>query len=213
MLKPYHIAIEGNIGVGKTSLAKILATELGGDLVLERFEENPFLSDFYVDPKKYALQTQLFFLLSRYKQQIELKQIDLFSKAIISDYMFIKDRLFAMLNLDDRELDLYDSVAKILESNIISPDLVIFLQSDTNRLMDNIHQRGRDYELKMESDYLNNLGELYNKYFFTYTDSPLIIINSNDIDFVNNKSDLKQILDFIKTPPSGTEYFNPTIQK
>lgn len=210
MLKPYHIAIEGNIGAGKTSLARILANELSGDLILEKFEENPFLSDFYNDPKKYALQAQLFFLLSRYRQQIELKQIDLFSKSIISDYMFIKDRLFAMLNLDDRELDLYDSVAKILESNIINPDLVIFLQSDTNRLMNNIHSRGRDYELKMESDYLNRLGELYNKYFFTYTDSPLIIINSNDIDFVNNKSHLDQILNFIKTPHSGTQYFNPT---
>ena len=212
MLKPYHIAIEGNIGVGKTSLARILSNELDGNLVLEKFEENPFLADFYTDPGKYALQTQLFFLLSRYRQQLELKQIDLFSKAIVSDYMFIKDRLFAMVNLDDRELNLYDSVAKILEANIIEPDLVIFLQSDTNRLMNNIQNRGRDFELDIESEYLNNLGEIYNKYFFSYSKSPLVIINTNNIDFVNNKEHLNQILEFIKTPPNGTEYFNPVIK-
>ena len=140
----YYIAIEGPIGVGKTSLAELLSKELGARLVLEDFEDNPFLPDFYKDPKRYAFQTQLFFLLSRYRQQLEFQQIDIFSKSIISDYMFMKDRIFAALNLSDKEIVLYDKIAGILEKNIAYPDLIIFLQSDTERLMDNIKKRGRD---------------------------------------------------------------------
>ena len=209
MLKPYHIAIEGNIGVGKTSLARILATELGGDLVLERFDENPFLSDFYVDPKKYALQTQLFFLLSRYKQQIEFQQVDIFTKSIVSDYMFMKDRIFASLNLNDKEMSLYNNVALILEKNMIHPDLIIFLQSDTDRLMSNIKNRGRNYEMTMDWNYIDALNQIYNEFFFRYDKSPLLIINTNDIDFVNDKNDLKEVLDIIQKPINGTKYYNP----
>ena len=140
---PYHIAVEGTIGVGKTSLAKILGERLEAKLILEEFEENPFLVDFYKDAERFAFQTQLFFLLSRYRQQQELQQTDLFTKALISDYMFIKDRLFAALNLNDKEMGLYNSVARILEKNLSFPDMVIFLQSDTDRLMLNIKKRGR----------------------------------------------------------------------
>ena len=145
----YYIAIEGPIGVGKTSLAELLSKELGARLVLEDFEDNPFLPDFYNDPERFGFQTQLFFLLQRYRQQQDLRQVDLFQKLLITDYMFIKDRLFASLNLDDKEMHLYDTVASLLERNIIKPDLVIYLQADTDVLMKNIEKRGRNMELSL----------------------------------------------------------------
>ena len=209
MKTAYHIAIEGTIGVGKTSLAKLLSDRLDGRLILEKFEENPFLEEFYKDPNHYAFQTQLWFLLSRYRQQQNLQQMDLFTSSLISDYMFVKDRLFAALNLNDNEMKLYDMVARILEKNIVQPDLVIFLQSDTERLMENIKKRGRDYEVSMDWKYIDALNQIYNEYFFRYDKSPLLIINSNDIDFVNNESDLDAIFEFIRTPGQGTRYFNP----
>ena len=209
MKTAYHIAIEGTIGVGKTSLAKLLAERLEGRLVLEKFDENPFLEEFYKNPDHYAFQTQLWFLLSRYRQQQDLQQMDLFTSSLISDYMFVKDRLFAALNLNDNEMKLYDMVACILEKNIVQPDLVIFLQSDTERLMENIKKRGRDYEVSMDWKYIDALNQIYNEYFFRYDKSPLLIINSNDIDFVNNESDLDAIFEFIRTPGQGTRYFNP----
>jgi len=205
----YHIAIEGTIGVGKTSLAKLLVERLDGRLVLEKFGENPFLEEFYKNPDHYAFQTQLWFLLSRYRQQQDLQQMDLFTSALVSDYMFVKDRLFAALNLNDNEMNLYDMVARILEKNIVEPDLVIFLQSDTERLMENIKMRGRDYELNMDWKYIDALNQIYNEYFFRYDQSPLLIINSNNIDFVNNEADLDSIIEFIRTPGHGTRYYNP----
>ena len=209
MQSSYHIAIEGSIGVGKTSLAKILASDINAKLVLEEFEENPFLSDFYKNSERYAFQTQLFFLLSRYRQQQELLQIDMFSKTLITDYMFVKDRLFAALTLNEKEMALYNSVATILEKNIVMPDLVIFLQADTDRLMQNIIKRGREYERSIEWKYLDGLSQVYNEYFFRYDKSPLLIINTNDLDFVNNKEDLDEIKKFIQTPGEGVRYFNP----
>tara|TARA_B100000408_G_C10212877_1_gene187705 strand:+ start:42 stop:686 length:645 start_codon:yes stop_codon:yes gene_type:complete len=206
---PYHIAIEGTIGVGKTSLAGILGDRLEAKLILEEFEENPFLVEFYKDSDRFAFQTQLFFLLSRYRQQQQLQQTDLFTKTLISDYMFVKDRLFAALNLDDKEMSLYNAVARILEKNVASPDMVIFLQSDTDRLMQNIKLRGREYEKLIDWKYIDALNQMYNEYFFRYDDSPLLIINTNDIDFVNNKDDLEEIIKFIRTPGEGTRYFNP----
>lgn len=209
MKTAYHIAIEGTIGVGKTSLAKLLVERLDGRLVLEKFGENPFLEEFYKNPDHYAFQTQLWFLLSRYRQQQDLQQMDLFTSALVSDYMFVKDRLFAALNLNDNEMNLYDMVARILEKNIVEPDLVIFLQSDTERLMENIKMRGRDYELNMDWKYIDALNQIYNEYFFRYDQSPLLIINSNNIDFVNNEADLDSIIEFIRTPGHGTRYYNP----
>ena len=206
---PYHIAIEGTIGVGKTSLAGILGDRLEAKLILEEFEENPFLVEFYKDSDRFAFQTQLFFLLSRYRQQQQLQQTDLFTKTLISDYMFVKDRLFAALNLDDKEMSLYNAVARILEKNVASPDMVIFLQSDSDRLMQNIKLRGREYEKLIDWKYIDALNQMYNEYFFRYDDSPLLIINTNDIDFVNNKDDLEEIIEFIRTPGEGTRYFNP----
>ena len=208
-LSSYHICIEGTIGVGKTSLAKLIAEEMEAKTVFEQFEENPFLSNFYSDKDRYAMQTQLFFLLSRYKQQQDLQQIDMFTKAIISDYMFDKDRLFAALNLSDMELDLYNRIANELQKNIVYPDLIIFLQSETDRLMYNIKIRGREFEKNMDWKYIDDLNQIYNEYFFRYDKGPLVIINTNDIDFVNNKEDLNEIINFIKQPSEGTRYFNP----
>ena len=209
MQSSYHIAIEGSIGVGKTSLARILASDINAKLVLEEFEENPFLSDFYKNADRHAFQTQLFFLLSRYRQQQELVQIDMFSKTLITDYMFIKDRLFAALTLNEKEMSLYDSVARILEKNILMPDLVIYLQADTDRLMKNVMSRGREYEKTIEWKYLDALSQVYNEYFFRYDKSPLLIINTNEIDFVNNEDDLAEVKKFIQTPGKGVRYFNP----
>jgi deoxyadenosine/deoxycytidine kinase len=205
----YYVAIEGVIGVGKTSLAHLLEERLNAKLVMEKFDENPFLADFYLDPERYAFQTQLFFLLSRYRQQQELRQTEVFHKLVISDYMFVKDRLFASLNLDDKEMSLYDSVAKILEKNILNPDLVIYLQAETPKLMERITLRGRDFEKNMSPDYIDALNQVYNEYFFRYQESPLLIINTNDIDFVHNAEDLEEVIRYIRQPVSGTKFFNP----
>ena len=205
-----YVAIEGAIGVGKTSLAKLLSERLGAKLVLEKFEENPFLSVFYDDPGRFAFQTQLFFLLQRYQQQQELRQVDMFHNLLISDYMFIKDRLFASLNLDEKEMSLYDSIANMLERNVINPDLIIYLQADTSTLMKNIAKRGREFEANISYDYINALNEIYTEYFFRYNETPLVIINTNHIDFVNNSADLDQVIDYIRQPVSGTKFFNPT---
>ena len=205
----YYVSIEGVIGVGKTSLAHLLEERLNAKLVMEKFDENPFLADFYLDPERYAFQTQLFFLLSRYRQQQELRQTEVFHKLVISDYMFVKDRLFASLNLDDKEMSLYDSVAKILEKNILNPDLVIYLQAETPKLMERITLRGRDFEKNMSPDYIDALNQIYNEYFFRYQESPLLIINTNDIDFVHNEEDLEEVIRYIRQPVSGTKFFNP----
>ena len=205
----YYVAIEGTIGVGKTSLANLLSEKLGAKLVLESFEGNPFLSDFYDDPERHAFQTQLWFLLQRYQQQQELRQIDMFQNLVITDYMFVKDRLFASLNLSEKEMSLYDTVANMMEKNVIHPDLVIFLQADTDTLMKNISRRGREFEKNLSEDYLDALNQVYNEYFFRYQDPPLVIINTNNIDFVNNNEDLEEMINYIRNPVAGTQFFNP----
>ena len=208
----YYIAIEGPIGVGKTSLAQLLSKELGARLVLEDFEDNPFLPDFYNDPERFGFQTQLFFLLQRYRQQQDLRQVDMFQKLLISDYMFVKDRLFASLNLGDKEMQLYDTVASLLERNIIRPDIVIYLQADTDVLMKNIEKRGRNMEKNVTWEYIDALNQVYTEYFFRYQDTPLVIINTNNIDFVENENDLKEVIDYIRQPVSGTKFFNPVTE-
>ena len=208
----YYIAIEGPIGVGKTSLAQLLYRELGARLVLEDFEDNPFLPDFYNDPERFGFQTQLFFLLQRYRQQQDLRQVDMFQKLLITDYMFVKDRLFASLNLGDKEMQLYDTVASLLERNIIRPDIVIYLQADTDVLMKNIEKRGRNMEKNVTWEYIDALNQVYTEYFFRYQDTPLVIINTNNIDFVENENDLKEVIDYIRQPVSGTKFFNPVTE-
>lgn len=205
----YYIAIEGVIGAGKTSFARMLAERMSARLVLEKFEENPFLEDFYIDPERYAFQTQLYFLLSRYRQQMDLKQVDLFSNLLVCDYMFDKDKLFAHLNLNEKEFILYNLIAQLLEKEIPKPDLVVFLQASTDRLMQNIKQRGRSYERDISREYIESLNQIYNEYFYRYKDSPLLIINTNDIDFVHNENDLNELLSLLKKPITGTIYYHP----
>ncbi|MBD3387028.1 deoxynucleoside kinase [candidate division KSB1 bacterium] len=209
MAYPNYICIEGVIGAGKTSLAGMLGKILNAKVMYEQPEENPFLEDFYTDPPRYAFQTQLFFLLSRYKQQQEFFQTDLFHETLISDYLFAKDRIFATLNLDDRELFLYDRIAVLLEQEIPKPDLVLYLQSSTERLMANIRKRDRHYEENISEEYIHSLNEAYNRFFFHYHGSPLLVINTTQIDFVNNAKHFEDLVDQITRPHSGIEYYSP----
>lgn len=209
-----HIAIEGVIGAGKTTLAQMLSEKLGARLVLERFEENPFLPKFYEDPEHYAFQTQIFFLLSRYKQQQELFQADLFHNFLISDYIFEKDKIFAYLTLADEELKLYETLLAAIERTIPTPDLVVYLQCSTERLLSNIRQRGRKMEEKMSEEYIKDLNEAYNYFFFRYKATPLLIVKATEIDFVNNKDDFEDLIGQILRPNKApVEYYNPVRRK
>lgn len=204
-----YIAIEGVIGAGKTSLARKLCEKYDARLLLEEHEANPFLSDFYKDQHRYAFQTQLFFLLSRYRQQQDIPQSDLFHQTLVADYVFAKDRIFAAITLDDREMVLYDKIAGLLERDIQVPDLVVYLQSSTRRLMTNIRKRGREYETDMSEDYIRNLNEAYNQFFFNYKASPLLVVNSTEIDFVNNDKDFNELVDQLTRPVAGVQYYSP----
>lgn len=187
------IAIEGVIGAGKTTLTQLLGQRHDARIVLEEFEENPFLPKFYEDRKRYAFQTQLAFLASRFKQQEKLSSKDLFQDLTISDYIFDKDRIFARLNLEGDELSLYDSVFSIMSGIAAKPDLIVFIQASVERLMQNIAIRGREYEQHITEDYLRELNDAYNHYFYYYNKTPLLIINATAIDFVNNEHHLEYI--------------------
>jgi deoxyadenosine/deoxycytidine kinase len=204
-----YIAIEGPIGVGKTSLARMLAEELGGDLLLEQTEDNPFLEKFYRDRKRYALQTQLFFLLSRYQQQKDLNQLGLFQKMIVSDYLFDRDRIFAHLTLDKDELRLYDEIYALLEARITRPDLVILLQARPEILKERIRTRGKRFERDISLEYLEEVVEAYKDYFFYYNDSPLLVVDATEIDFVRSKEDFEDLVKEINGTKKGTWYYMP----
>lgn len=195
------IAIEGVIGAGKTALANLLSERHQARMILEEFEENPFLERFYKDRKRYAFQTQLAFLASRFKQQQQIHTQDLFHDFVISDYIFEKDRIFARLNLDEDELGLYDSIFQLMLSISAKPDLVIYLQSSVERLMQNIRIRGREFERDLSEAYLREVSEAYNHYFYHYTQTPLMIINSTEIDFVGNPDHLTYIEEQIFEKP------------
>ena len=213
MLDHKYIAIEGPIGVGKTSLAEILAKKLNARLILEGTDDNPFVAQFYKDMQKHAFQTQLFFLLSRYRQQQDLVQNDLFQQAVISDYIFAKDRLFANLTLDDNELRLYEQIHSILTGRILKPDFVIYLQASTEVLLKRIYLRGRKFENKITSDYLTQLNKAYNYYFFHYQETPLMVVNTSEIDFVHRDADLDDLLSHMAKMEKGTIYYQPVSVK
>jgi deoxyguanosine kinase len=208
------IAVEGVIGVGKTALCSMLGETLNARVVLEAFEENPFLKDFYRDPERYAFQVQIFFLLTRYKQQRNLSQADLFHRFVVTDYIFEKDKIFAYLNLQDEELKLYETLVSSIEHNVLQPDLVVYLQSSVPRLMANIKGRGRPYEAHMAESYIKDLNEAYNYYFFRYKATPLLIVNATEIDFVNDNDQYRDLVSQIFRPNrSAVEYYNPIAKR
>ncbi len=209
MLPWRYIVVEGVIGVGKTSLTKLLSTRMNGRLNLEVVEENPFLTSFYTDRAAYAFQTQIFFLLSRFRQQQNLFQHDLFSSTMISDYLFAKDRIFANLNLSDDELALYNQLANILEQRVLKPDLVIYLQARTEILQQRIQWRGRKFEQDMDDGYLNALNGAYSYFFHHYKDAPLLVVNTDNLDFVNVPADFDLLYEHIQESFTGTRYFAP----
>lgn len=205
-----YIAIEGVIGSGKTSLAKRISEKLKANTILEQFEQNPFLDKFYLDRKRYAFQTQMFFLINRFKQQQQLNQENLFSEFLVADYIFDKDKIFAYLNLEGEELKLYETVFPLLYRDLRKPDLVIFLQSSVDRLMHNIKRRNRRIERNITKSYIEELSEAYNNYFFKYNNTPLLIVNTSEIDFVNDEVDFNEIyFQIFREDREMYEYFKP----
>lgn len=203
------IVVEGPIGVGKTSFSKLLAQAFSAELVLEKIDENPFLPQFYQDTEKWAFQAQLFFLLARFRQLQDLAQQSLFSKTTVTDYFFQKDRIFAYLNLSEEELVLYEQIYKLLNPRVPQPDLVVFLCADTDRLLDRIRQRGRDYEKGIPPAYLASLNEAYNRFFFQYEESPLLVVQTGDIDFVRDPADLADLITQVNQMKRGKAYYHP----
>jgi len=207
---PRYIAVEGPIGVGKTSLAKRLARSFNYEILLELGEENPFLERFYHDPRQMALATQLFFLFQRAQQIQDLRQDDMFEPVRVADFLMEKDRLFARQNLDNDEFSLYEKVYEHLTIDAPQPDLVIYLQAPVEILMERIQKRGIESEQLIEQQYLEKLIDAYTEFFHYYDDSTLLVVNSSDIDLVNNDEDYEQLLDFILTTRKGSRnYFNP----
>lgn len=205
-----YLCIEGVIGSGKTSLSYLLSERFNGRTVLEEAEENPFLAKFYTERRMFAFQTQLWFLVSRYKQlSMMVAQQDLFHQVTISDYIFAKDRIFASINLEDEEFGLYNAISSVMDSSLPRPDLVVYLQTSTEVLQKRIEKRGRPYEYNMDPQYLEALNRAYNHFFFHYTATPLLIINTNNIDFVNCESDREEVFEQIVKAKGGTFYYQP----
>jgi deoxyadenosine/deoxycytidine kinase len=204
-----YIAVEGVIGAGKTSLARKIKDKLNAELIAEQFDVNPFLENFYSNRKRYAFQTQMFFLINRFKQQQELNQENLFTQYIVCDYLFEKDKIFAYLNLNEEELKLYETLFPLLARNLRKPDVVVYLQSSIERLMYNIKKRNRRIERNLTRSYIEELSDAYNHFFFRYNATPLLIVNSTEIDFVNNEDDFNELFIQIFREDRGfIEYFS-----
>lgn len=207
--KHQFIIVEGPVGVGKTTLARRLSESFNTELLLEGADENPFLNQFYNNKKNVAFQTQLFFLFQRAQQMKDLQQSDMFRPVHVADFIMEKDRLFAELTLDEEEFKLYQQIYQHLIIDAPVPDLVIYLQASVDVLRKRISNRGRDYERSMNSEYLDKLNESYARFFHDYNQSPLLIVNAEEIDLVNNENDYTLLLDQIRKVKSGRHYFNP----
>ena len=209
MAKAKYIVVEGPIGVGKTSLAKILADEFQSRRLFERVEDNPFLSKFYQSRETYAFQNQTFFLLSRYRQQIELGQQDLFTEGTVSDYLFAKDQIFAALTLSTEELNLYQQIYALLNTRVPKPDLVVYLQARPEVLYKRVKKRDKKYEKSVTFEYLTEVAQAYNQFFFHYDETPLLVVNTSEIDFVASSKDLADLIKEINGMGSGTQHYIP----
>jgi len=207
--RPRYIAVEGPIGAGKSSLAEILAEELSARIIRESPEENPFLGSFYKDRRRHAMSAQLFFLLQRYAQQGELAQGDLFSRGgVVSDYLFAKDRLFALLNLSPDEMVLYDRIYQMLKVRTVTPDLVVYLQARTDVLLERIRKRGRPEEKPIRAEYVEEVAQAYAEFFFGYSEGPLLIVNASAIDFVGNPEHRRELVAVIENTHVGTSHWS-----
>lgn len=207
--RPRYIAVEGPIGAGKSTLAEILAERLGARIVREDPGENPFLAAFYRDPRRHAMSTQLFFLLQRFGQQGDLLQGDLFARGgVVSDYLFAKDRLFASLTLSPDEMALYDRVYQMLQPRAVRPDLVVYLQARTDVLLERIRRRGRAEERPIRREYVEEVAHAYAEFFFNYSDSPLLIVNASDIDFVDDADDREELVRVIRRSRAGVSHWS-----
>ena len=203
-----HIAVEGPIGVGKTSLVELLASRFEGVKVLEDVQ-NPFLEPFYRGKEGAAFQVQLFFLLSRHQQHVELSQMELFTRFVVTDYTMSKDRIFARMNLDDEEFRLYDRLYRLLTVRLPRPDLVIYLEASVEMCMRRIRMRGREFERGMDPAYLQKLKDAYNAFFFHYSETPLLVVNTDEIDFVNKAEDFENLIEQIARIRQGTQVYVP----
>ncbi|MFH2036700.1 MAG: deoxynucleoside kinase [Candidatus Zixiibacteriota bacterium] len=209
MSEPNYIAIEGVIGAGKTTLAKMLAEELEAEPLLDDAMNNPFIIDFYKDKKRHAFSAQLFFLLTRYQQQQNLLERDLFAQRIVADYSFIRDHIFATVNLSQRELFLYEKILPLLQANIPKPDLTIYLQTSAPILLQRVKKRNFGFEKAIDYTYVQELNEAFNYFFFHYDESPLLVVKTDDIDFVQNSDDFQNLVELIKKPITGKKYYVP----
>lgn len=207
--EPNYIAVEGVIGVGKTTFAGMLAERIGAELLNEEVLDNPFLVDFYKNRNRYAFACQLFFLASRFRQQQQLLVRDLFAQRIVADYLFAKDSIFASINLSERELALYNRIAPELARDIPAPDLVIYLQASTPILMRRIGKRNLPFERSIDHDYIEMLNQAYDYYFFHYADAPLLVVKTDEIDFVNNPEHFDDLIHQIAKPVPGKKYYVP----
>lgn len=209
VIEPKFIAVEGAIGAGKTSLVNLLGKQFDARTVLENDDENPFLTKFYRNKELFAFQTQIFFLLSRYGQYLDLSQKNLFDSVVVTDFLFQKDPIFANLNLMGHELQLYNQIYSLIKVRAPKPDLVVFLQADTNILKERIEKRSRAYESCLDWGYLEEVNKAFNNFFFYYSDAPILIVNTNEIDFVEKKIDLEKLIKKINHHKIGKEYYNP----
>jgi deoxyadenosine/deoxycytidine kinase len=209
MARAKYIVVEGPIGVGKTSLAKMLAHEFQARTVFERVEDNPFLPKFYKSRETYAFQNQTFFLLNRYQQQIELAQQDLFNQNTVADYLFAKDQIFASLTLSAEELSLYQQIYALLNTRVPKPDLVVYLQARPEVLYKRVKKRDKKYERGVTFEYLGEVAQAYNQFFFHYDETPLLVVNTSEIDFVSSSKDLADLIKEINRMGSGTQHYIP----